>query len=349
MREIRIQLTKFTDAFADDITACFLASVFFQAFSSFFSTGNLMKVLILAGGESAERSVSLAGGKAVHHAIGQLPEFESVLIDPSQQPWLNIASDVVFPVLHGTDGEDGSLQRVLEKNGQAFVGSGSAACELTFNKQACSKRLTQHGIACPAEVGVNFGQSADVWKDAFRQLKAAAPNSNQWVVKPNQQGSSVGIAVLDDTNSSFSEQLVSAIRNAFQFDQTCLIQQYIVGREITVSLLDGEVLSAIEISVPSGFYDFHAKYESLTTKYQIARDQTAKICCNQAKQINHDCHCEGIVRIDFRIDKTGHPWFLELNTIPGMSERSLVPKSAVERGWSLSELCRRAITNVLAD
>lgn len=306
-----------------------------------------MKVLILAGGESEEKSISMAGGLAVHQAVNESAGWESVLVDPATKPWQQIECDVIFPVLHGADGEDGALQKVLEQSGRPFVGSGSTACELTFDKAACSSFLKQRSVQCPPEITVEAGGSEESWHTLFDRLSADLPATKHWVVKPNQQGSSVGVSVLVEGSLDFRSQLTAAIRGAFQFDSRCLIQQYIGGREITVSMLDGEALSPIEICVPSGFYDFHAKYESGQTEYQIVHDEAAVKCCELAQKINGDCGTAGIVRIDFRIDESGQPWFLELNTIPGMTERSLVPKSAADRGWSLARLCCRAIRNAV--
>lgn len=313
-------------------------------------SSQLRRALILAGGESEEKSISQAGGLAVFQAIKSLPDWDAKLVDPALNPWRHIDCDVVFPVLHGSDGEDGTLQKLLEQSRRLFVGSSSAACELTFDKSKCSSYLKRHSVRCPEEISVNRSsyEGTDHWQQNFTKLRLKVPYSKQWVIKPNQQGSSVGITVVDERAAGFQSQLAVAIGCALTFDNSCLIQQFIEGREITVSLLDGDVLSPIEICLPSGFYDFHAKYESGDTGYQVVNDKAATWCGKLAKQINALCGTAGIVRIDFRVDSKGQPWFLELNTIPGMSERSLVPKSAADRGWSTAELCRRAISNAFA-
>lgn len=306
-----------------------------------------MKVLILAGGESEEKSISTLSGQAVYQAINRLPGWEAIVVDPATQSWRQIDCDIVFPVLHGADGEDGRLQFALEQSGRVFVGSRSEACQLTFDKTACSEALSQRSVLCPAEICVTVDAKRKDWLAEFEHLKSLCHGTNRWVIKPNQQGSSVGISLVEDGSSDFKNQLTAAVQKALQFDARCLIQQFVGGREITVSLLDGEALSAIEICVPSGFYDFHAKYESKQTAYHIVTDEAALKCRDLAKQINHFCGTSGIVRIDFIVDEDGQPWFLELNTIPGMTQRSLVPKSAADGGWSLSELCQRAVHNAI--
>lgn len=304
-----------------------------------------MKVLVLAGGKSEEKSISIASGRAVYQAIKRLPEWDAVLVDPAAESWQQIECDIVFPVLHGAGGEDGILQKVLEHSRRLFVGSRSKACELTFDKAACSRVLKELGIPCPAEIMIVSQSEERDWHSLFDRLRADSLDSDLWVVKPNQQGSSVGISVVSENSLVFRTELSSAIRRALQFDQTCLIQQYIRGREITVSMLDGIALSPIEVSVASGFYDFHAKYESAQTIYEVVDDRSAQLCVEVAKQVHGYCGTAGIIRIDFRVDENGRPWFLEVNTIPGMTERSLVPMSAADRGWSLGELCRRAVMN----
>ncbi|MEP3482441.1 MAG: ATP-grasp domain-containing protein [Fuerstiella sp.] len=330
-------------------TGC-AASVIFVNQLWYSMPNQLHRVLILAGGESEEKSISQSGGRAVFQAVECLPDWEAKLVDPAVQRWRHIDCDIVFPVLHGSDGEDGCLQKQLEQTERPFVGSTSTACELTFDKAKCSSFLKQRSVRCPVECSVSgdSSEAEEQWRQCFAELRARVPDVRQWVVKPNQQGSSVGISVVDERASDFGNQLFAAIRTALSFDDSCLIQQYVEGREITVALLDGEVLTPIEICLPSGFYDFHAKYESEQTKYQIVRDEEATKCGELAQQINTLCGTAGLVRIDFRVDLKGQPWFLEVNTIPGMTERSLVPKSAADRGWTMSDLCQKALGNAMA-
>lgn len=307
-----------------------------------------MKVLILAGGDSAEKEISKASGAAVHRAVSQLDSFESTLVDPAVQQWRSLPCDVVFPLLHGTGGEDGILQRTLESDDRIFVGSSSRASELTFDKVKCSRYLSQHKIDCPPDCVLKSGSPEDQWLAAIAQLTAKPNKSSRWVVKPSRQGSSVGISVVKRGPSDPCDDLMTAIRGAMAFDDTCVVQPYVSGREITVPLIDGSVLPAVEIFAPSGIYDFDAKYESATTTYSIVNDRAALDASKIAERINQLCGTEGVVRIDFRIDEEGRPWFLELNSIPGMTDRSLVPMSAAEIGLSMPELCRQAINGAIS-
>lgn len=303
----------------------------------------IMRVLVLAGGDSEEKDISTASGHAVARSIDHLHGYESVLVNPSERPWQQVACDIVFPVLHGFGGEDGRLQRILEAEGRRFVGSSSAASQLTFDKIACSKFLRQHAIACPVDCVLRREDSGTDRTAALKLFLQEQFATKQWIVKPNRQGSSVGISVVESVRTGLIEQMLKAVDRALTFDGSCIVQPYIFGRELTVSLIDGYALPVVEVFACSGVYDYDAKYQSATTSYAIIADESAKRATQIARQVNELCQTRGIVRIDFRIDEEGRPWFLELNSIPGMTDRSLVPMSARELGWSMSELCRRAI------
>lgn len=305
-----------------------------------------MNVVVLAGGESEEREVSLKGGEAVTRAINELPGFQAELLGPEFCDRPSSAVDVVFPVLHGSDGEDGRLQSRLVEMGLPFVGSHQSACQLTFDKHGCSEFLRSEDVLCPGEHLLLRDDFLDRRLEEIRGFMNHPPESGRWVVKPCCQGSSVGVSVIDSDVDL--KVLSQAVNQALKFDNACLVQEYIAGSEVTVGLLDGTVLPAVEIMAADGFYDFAAKYESKDTQYRIVQHPAAKRAQQLAERINQLCGTSGIVRIDFRIDPNGWPWFLEVNTIPGMTDRSLVPMSAARLGWSMSELCQRAIRNAVA-
>lgn len=291
-----------------------------------------LRVLVVCGGCSAEREVSVESGRAVEQALQEAGHVTGIW-DPAERPVssLNPADwDVVFPALHGTGGEDGVLYQRLEEFGLHWVGCSVAGSALTFDKSLTRTRLLQHGIPVPPGRTI---QSTD----------APRPQSYPVVIKPARQGSSIGVSLVRD-----DDQWMPGLADAFSFGTDVVVESYIDGREVSVPVIDNEVFPAVEIIVQDGWYDYRNKYEVETTEYRATPDDLPPGLGELAQQACAACEVDGIMRVDFRLDHSGQPYVLEINTIPGMTAHSLVPLSAAAAGLSLAELCDRCVRRRVA-
>jgi len=243
---------------------------------------------------------------------------------------------LAFLALHGCGGEDGTVQGLLEVMGIPYTGSGVQASAMGMNKPVTKAFVRMHGV--PVAPGV-------VMQRAGNQ---AIPTQLPWplVVKPANQGSTVGVSVVRKPS-----QWRHALKRAFERDHEVLVEPFIDGREMTVSVLDGEALPPIEIVAPGAFYDYAAKYEKPETRYLCpapvtkGQEQRVKALALRAYQV---LGCAGAARIDFRLNRYGRPVFLEINTIPGMTRRSLLPLSAAQAGIDYDSLTERILESGLA-
>ena len=298
---------------------------------------SLLRVAILAGGTSSEREVSLESGHNVAQALRERGH-DVTLLDPgkARQESIPHRTEIILPMLHGTGAEDGVLQEQLDKTGIPWVGSSAEASRLTFNKIATRTIWQAAGILVPPGVALNRLSSTALIHEAARCV------GYPLVVKPAEQGSSVGITIVQS-----SEGLENAVNTATQWGPRFLIEQFIVGREITVPVINGEVFPAVEI-IPSGaWYDYKAKYQDESTQYKIAPDGLPSNLNSLVQRACQVCGVTAISRTDLRIDDSGQCWFLEINTIPGMTSHSLVPMSAQSWGISLGELCEQVLLHRL--
>lgn len=293
-----------------------------------------MKVAVLKGGPSAERSVSLRSGAAVAEALRQAgADVVEIDVQTASLPELPTEPDVVFSLIHGTFGEDGALQRLLEQAGLPYVGSDSAASALMMDKFRTKHTLAKHGLRTPQSVSV---ASPD----------EPVPNlSFPMIVKPCNQGSSVGMSRLDGPDP---EAWRCALEQVFEVDTLALAEEFVDGVDLTVGLLAGEPLPAVEIRPAVGtLYDFDAKYEYKRgrTVYACPPDGVSKAAVDEATELAVQAYrllgARHLLRVDFRVDPEGRAWILEANTIPGFTETSLLPKSAKQAGISFVELCAR--------
>lgn len=299
-----------------------------------------LNVVVLCGGDSAEREVSLDSGRCVCDALRSLGH-EVQQIDPVRMTvdWERLsACDIVFPMLHGTGGEDGVLQRKLESLGIPFVGSDSAASALTFDKVATRQRLRLAGL--PVADGFVVEPSHSIPEAEATARRFGLP----LVVKPAAQGSSVGVSIVRDLIA-----VGPAIRLARGFGEVVLIERYIAGRELTVPVIDGEVFPAIEICPAGEWYDYRAKYEDCGTCYVVGPANIPPLLTSIAMESCAACGVTGISRVDFRVTSAGECFVLEINTIPGMTSHSLVPMSAAARGLSMGQLCEQSMIRAIAD
>lgn len=296
-----------------------------------------LTVAVLAGGIGSEREVSIDSGRCVSDALEQAG-FEVVRVDarPDNLDILDDTDiDVFFPALHGEFGEDGRLQQILETKSLLYTGSGSAASELAFDKMASKKAFDDAGLATPA--AVEF--SSEIALHRIEEQLLDFPG--KYVVKPVREGSSVGVKIV-----STPHEAILAAQQIFGQFGNCMIEEFIPGRELTVGILCGRALPIIEIRTPSGFYDYDAKYVDDQTKYlfdTITDPFVAASITQAAKDCFDTLGCRHFARVDFILGDDKIARVLEINTIPGFTSHSLLPKAAKEAGLSMSELCARIV------
>ena len=307
-----------------------------------FSLGQRV-IAVLAGGDSAERSISLAGGQAVSAALRerghQVRDVDPARVDLRRYDWQNV--DCAFLVLHGKNGEDGHTQATLEELEVSYTGSNSEASRLGFSKSATKERLLQQHVPTPNYVLVHQSDSPERLEQHARSL------GYPLVIKPDTQGSSIGVSIVQT-----SEQLSAALEKSFNYDAFSLMETCILGTEWTVGLLDDQILPPIQIVTPRAFFDFDAKYADDQTDYRFEFEVTTDVVRRIELVAQQACRAlgtQGLARVDLRVDHQLRPWVLEINTIPGLTDHSLVPKAAQRIGWSFSELCERAVASALRD
>ena len=294
----------------------------------------VLRVVVLAGGPSAEREISLQSGQAIADALRHRGHHVTLAdISPDDLGALDLEADAVFPALHGTFGEDGTLQRIMEQRGVCFVGSGSAASATAMDKVQTKKLAEQLSIPTPEYEII----------DAGCEPSFAAPV----VVKPIAQGSSVGTTVIKDQSKVAST--VAAV--AGEFGQA-LVEQFVAGDEITVGFLGEQPLPPICIRPKREFYDYEAKYRDDHTEYLfdagIDPDVLAR-AQQESARVYKALNCRHLGRIDWIVDSAGDLWFLEVNTIPGFTSHSLVPKAAAQIGLPFDELVERLVRMAMED
>lgn len=304
-----------------------------------------LKIVVMLGGPSAEREVSLRSGAGVARALRSLGHtvFE---LDPQMPGWiLPPETDAVFLALHGTYGEDGTVQRQLEKLGVPYTGCDAEASQIAFDKVLTKQKCVQAGVPTVEFSVVN---SAGAPLPANLRLPL--------VVKPVRQGSSVGL--------QFVERVADwpgALAEALKFDSEVLVEEKIVGRETTVGILDGLALPVVEVCPKTGAYDYQNKYTPGSTEYFCPADfdvATTRRIQDAALGAFHAVGGRDYARVDVMVrevarasrpfERAGYPCHyepvvLEVNTLPGMTETSLLPKAAAAAGIGYAELCQRMI------
>ena len=299
---------------------------------------DLGRVAVIYGGSSAEREVSLKSGAAVLAAL-QRAGVEATGYDPAEGGLVGLealAPDRVFIALHGRGGEDGTLQGALELLGIPYTGSGVLASALGMDKQRT--KLVWQALGLPTPAAEMLESDAD-WQAVVERLGLPL------IVKPVHEGSTLGISIVES-----AEALAAAYREAARFDARVMAERFVKGEEYTVSLLGDEVLPAIRVEVPGGFYDYEAKYLSNTTRYHLpcglAEAEEAKLgeLCRQAFEA---VGAEGWGRVDVMRDGEGRFWLIEINTSPGMTDHSLVPQAAAHAGIDFEALVLRILAATL--
>lgn len=291
------------------------------------------KIAVLLGGTSAEREVSLNSGKAVLEALLK-QGYDAHPIDPKEYNVANLKKDGfnrVFNILHGRGGEDGTMQGLLEQIGLPYTGCGVMASALTMDKMRTKMLWKAFGLPV-ADMEV-------VTRETFAELDVQAVVEKlglPLMVKPSLEGSSVGL-----TKVKAVDELKSAVEYALKFDNTILIEEWLAGDELTVPVLDSQVLPAIRIAPEGEFYDYNAKYISDNTQYFCPAGLTSEREQELALLVKHAYNavgCRGWSRIDVMCDAKGDFRLVEVNTNPGMTSHSLFPKSAASVGISFEQL-----------
>ncbi len=299
------------------------------------------KVAVLMGGCGSEREVSLDSGTNVTKAL-QSEGIDATAIDitPDNTSVLDGGKfDIFFVMLHGRWGEDGQLQRILEEKRLKFTGSGSKASEIAFDKAASKEIFVKAGIPTPYWITV------DAQSDWLQLEKQLVGKGEKFVVKPACEGSSVGVEIREGSSAAID----GAKECVAKYGKT-LIEQYVQAREFTVGILAGDALPVIEICSNAGFYDFNAKYIANDTRYLFDTIEDARIVekmQNCATECFQAIGCRGLGRIDFMMEPDGSFYVLEINTIPGFTSHSLLPKAAAKAGITQGRLCTTIIETAL--
>lgn len=300
------------------------------------------RVAVLAGGSSLEREVSLRSGSRVADALADRGhQVDRIDVDASMVTQLTAGDhDVAFLCLHGSAGEDGTVQSLLELLDLPYTGPDVLASSLAWNKPIAQGLFRREGIDVPANVVLS--------QQAFRDMGAAAvidrvaaELGTPLVVKPATGGSSLGLSIVDDAT-----RLPAAIVGAFSYADAVLIERFVAGTEVAVSIVGGEALPAVEIHPKEGAYDFAARYTAGATEFHVpARldDEVRAACADVALRAWGAIGARHVSRADMVVDADGVPHLLELDTCPGLTETSLLPLGAQAAGLEFGELCERIV------
>ncbi|MFT4165515.1 MAG: D-alanine--D-alanine ligase [Microlunatus sp.] len=307
--------------------------------------------VVLSGGLSHERDVSLRSGRRVAMALrSRGVEVVESDVDSNLIGLLNsLPRPVVFPVLHGEAGEDGALREVLSLLGVPFVGSVGAACRVAFDKSIATTVVAEAGVATPKQVALPH----EIFRELGAQALMAALADQigfPMMVKPSRGGSALGASKV-----TRPEELPSAMVGAYAYGSVAVIEQFVSGVEVTVTVADrGEgprALPAVEIRPDSGVYDYAARYTAGATRFLCPAEldpAVAEVCAAVALQVHDVLGLRDLSRTDLIVTPDGVPTFLEVNVAPGMTETSAVPLAVESAGWSLGKMCADLI-RVAAD
>ena len=289
------------------------------------------KIAVLMGGPGEEKDVSLKSGEAIKKALNHNGyDVTSIILDAKLEKLVKelLSVDLVFLGLHGNIGENGTIQGFLDALGIIYTGSGPLSSAICMDKNISKIIAKNNGIMTPK------------WKLCNTAIHDAKMNYPV-IVKPNGQGSTVGLQIAHNES-----ELKPALEYAFNYDNSVLVEEYIQGRELTVMLIDGKAQPVCEIIPSHEFYDYECKYTAGMSKYICPAEIDDNIS-NYVKKISENLFdllkCENYSRADFRMDDQNKFWFLEMNTLPGMTDTSLAPMSALAAGISFNELIDKIV------
>ena len=289
------------------------------------------KIAVLMGGPGEEKDVSLKSGQAIKKALNHNGyDVTSIILDTKLEKLVKdlLSVDLVFLGLHGNIGENGTIQGFLDALGIIYTGSGPLSSAICMDKNISKIIAKNNGIMTP---------KWNLCNTAIHDAKMNYPV----IVKPNGQGSTVGLQIAHNES-----ELKPALEYAFNYDNSVLVEEYIQGRELTVMLIDGKAQPVCEIIPSHEFYDYECKYTAGMSKYICPAEIDDNIS-NYVKKISENLFdllkCENYSRADFRMDDQNKFWFLEMNTLPGMTDTSLAPMSALAAGISFNELIDKIV------
>lgn len=320
------------------------------------------RIAVLMGGASSEREISMRSGKAVFKALqelgynamgidistgdiqsSELSNSKSHIIACHPATLCNLLKDKMVEValiaLHGGYGENGGIQGLLEVMGISYAGSSILASALAMDKETSKKVFIYHGIPVPQFAIITSS-------DLTTHNPELAGFEMPWVIKPATEGSSIGISIVKDKPSA-----MEAIKNALTFGQRVLIEKHISGKEIHVGILNNTVLGSVEVRPKLEFYSYEAKYTEGLTEYILPPDIQTEIlekAENTALSAHKALGCKGVTRVDLLVDSQNNPFVLEVNTIPGMTETSLIPKIARHTGMDFKRLVQEILRDAIA-
>ncbi len=303
-----------------------------------------VRVGVIMGGISSEREVSLRSGNAVADALEDRGH-DVVRIElgtglDALETLADADIDVAFLALHGKQGEDGCVQGVLEMLGVPYTGSGVLTSALSMDKLKTKELLRLHNVATPPYYQVTRKQLGEL-------SEVHGSFGFPVVVKPRREGSSLGVAKVESL-----AELTSAVESALLFDEAVLVERFVKGAEVAVAILDGRVLGAIEIEPQGEMYDYHAKYEATDTIYHMpARIDATRMkgILKLAERTAEALDVRGAARVDMIVTPGMNEYVLEMNTLPGMTETSLLPKVAAHAGYDFSSLCQAILDTARLD
>ncbi len=302
-----------------------------------------LKVAVLAGGISPERDVSLQSGQCVEQALKDAQiNVVSSDITPDELTILDDQTiNVFFIALHGSFGEDGQLQEILENRNLIYTGSGPLASKLAFDKYLSKTLFAQAGVHVPPAIIFHPNDDAEILLSKLKQL------GQKLVVKPIRQGSAIGVSITENP-----EEAIELAKQCSQNFGQCMFERYICGKEITVGVIDGNPLPILEIRPANGFYDYDSKYTNPATEYlfdTIEDPQLTADIRNASVRCFNALGCRHFARVDFILGDDNIPYALEINTIPGLTTHSLLPKAAERTGLSMTQLCSKLVTDALKE
>ena len=303
------------------------------------------EISVLMGGWSAEREISLKTGKAVTDSIKSLGLSVTGidLTSPDEIKGIVNSLDLDFIALHGRGGEDGYIQKILEENNIPFTGSDSKSCEISMNKSETKKIWRELSLPTPDFVEIKNAGTSDLKTSPFLSAEDdVSPLKESFVVKPAREGSSFGITIVHPGGDT---SLEDAMKEAIKYDDILLVEAFVEGEEITVPILGEEILTPVSIKPKNSFYDFEAKYIRNDTEY-LKSDLNA-VELDTVKEFSFHAFsclgCKGWGRVDLIKDRENNFQLIEINTVPGLTEKSLVPKSAAIEGIDFNNLIVRIL------
>ena len=298
-----------------------------------------LRIGVLSGGRSAEREISIKTGNAVAGSL-KGSGYNVITFDLDENFAENLKNiDVCFIALHGTYGEDGKVQGALDIFGIPYTGSGVMASALAMDKIKSKALFNYYGLKTPQGITVKIGEKEDAIRKKLMYIEPP------YFIKPNASGSSIGCGIVNE-----EEELADALNNAFKYDDEVLIEKYIKGREIQFAAAFGKPLGCVEVKPNDLFYSYDAKYTKGKTEYLVNPDLTKEEyaeCESAAVRANEIIGCRGVSRTDIILSREGGAYILELNTLPGLTELSLVPMIAGNKGISFNELVEDIIEDAV--